>query len=126
MGTSDKVKTTSEKNVYGEDLKKLQAKKSRIISRIGEKYVSQHRGKDMTGTEYEELFKQLSEVERQIEVILEEKSDEALDSQSEEKLLRQRIIFSCVLVKDKCCIENIPNVRDVSYAFEILKKIGRK
>ncbi len=104
MGTSDKVKTTSEKNVYGEDLKKLQAKKSRILSRIGEKYVSQHRGKDMTGTEYEELFGQLSEVERQIEDILEEKTDEALDGPSEEKLLRQRIIFSCVLLFMLVCL----------------------
>ena len=36
------------------------------------------------------------------------------------------IIFSCVLVKDKCVIENIPNVRDVFYAFAILREIGAK
>jgi UDP-N-acetylglucosamine 1-carboxyvinyltransferase len=34
------------------------------------------------------------------------------------------IVFACVLVKDKCVIENIPNVRDVTFAFEILKSIG--
>lgn len=34
------------------------------------------------------------------------------------------IIFACVLVRDKCCIENVPNVRDVSFALEILSKIG--
>ena len=34
------------------------------------------------------------------------------------------IIFACVLVRDKCVIENIPNVRDVSFALDILKHIG--
>ena len=34
------------------------------------------------------------------------------------------IIFACVLVRDKCIVENIPNVRDVTFAFEILKSIG--
>lgn len=34
------------------------------------------------------------------------------------------IIFACVLVRDKCVIENIPNVRDVTFAFEILKAVG--
>ena len=34
------------------------------------------------------------------------------------------IIFACVLVREKCTIENIPNVRDVAFAFEILKSIG--
>ena len=36
------------------------------------------------------------------------------------------IIFSCVLVKQKCRIENVPNVRDVVYALEILKSLGAK
>ena len=34
------------------------------------------------------------------------------------------IIFACVLVRDKCVIENIPNVRDVSFALDILRHIG--
>ncbi len=36
------------------------------------------------------------------------------------------IIFACVLVKDKCVIENVPNVRDVTFALEIIKGIGAK
>lgn len=36
------------------------------------------------------------------------------------------IIFACVLVKDKCIIENVPNVRDVSFALEIIKGMGAK
>ena len=36
------------------------------------------------------------------------------------------IIFACVLVKDKCCIENIPNVRDVTFALDILRGMGAK
>jgi len=36
------------------------------------------------------------------------------------------IIFACVLVKDKCIIENIPNVRDVAISFEILKGMGAR
>lgn len=36
------------------------------------------------------------------------------------------IIFACVLVRDKCYIENMPNVRDVSFALEILSKIGAR
>lgn len=34
------------------------------------------------------------------------------------------IVFSCVLIKGKCIIENVPNVRDVSFAFEILRGMG--
>ncbi len=36
------------------------------------------------------------------------------------------IIFACVLVRDKCYIENMPNVRDVSFALEILSRIGAR
>lgn len=36
------------------------------------------------------------------------------------------IIFACVLVRDKCIIENIPNVRDVSVSLEILRDMGAK
>lgn len=36
------------------------------------------------------------------------------------------IIFACVLVRDKCCIENIPNVRDVTFALDIIRKMGAK
>ncbi len=36
------------------------------------------------------------------------------------------IIFACVLVKDKCIIENVPNVRDVSFALDIIKGMGAK
>lgn len=34
------------------------------------------------------------------------------------------IIFACVLIKDKCKIENIPNVRDVQVSFDILRSMG--
>lgn len=34
------------------------------------------------------------------------------------------IIFSCILVKDKCTIENIPLVSDVTFALEILRDMG--
>lgn len=36
------------------------------------------------------------------------------------------IIFACVLVRDKCYIENMPNVRDVTFALEILSKVGAR
>lgn len=36
------------------------------------------------------------------------------------------IIFACVLVRDKCVIENIPNVRDVSFALDILRGMGAR
>lgn len=36
------------------------------------------------------------------------------------------IIFACVLVRDKCIIENIPNVRDVAISFEILRGMGAR
>lgn len=36
------------------------------------------------------------------------------------------IIFACVLVRDKCCIENIPNVSDVTSAFNIIRSMGAK
>ncbi len=34
------------------------------------------------------------------------------------------IIYACVLVKDKCIIENVPNVIDINRSFEILKGMG--
>ncbi|MDD6094406.1 MAG: UDP-N-acetylglucosamine 1-carboxyvinyltransferase [Clostridia bacterium] len=34
------------------------------------------------------------------------------------------IIYACVLVEDKCVIENIPNVRDVELSLNILRKMG--
>ncbi len=36
------------------------------------------------------------------------------------------IIFASVLVKDKCVIENVPNVRDVTFALDIMRGIGAK
>jgi UDP-N-acetylglucosamine 1-carboxyvinyltransferase len=36
------------------------------------------------------------------------------------------IIYACLLVKDKCVIENIPNIRDVSLSLDILRKMGAK
>ena len=34
------------------------------------------------------------------------------------------IIYACVLVEDKCVIENVPNVRDVELSLNILRKMG--
>ncbi len=34
------------------------------------------------------------------------------------------IIYACVLVEDKCVIENVPNVRDVSLSLDILRDKG--
>lgn len=36
------------------------------------------------------------------------------------------IIFGCILTKDKCTIENLPVIRDVAKAFEILTAMGAK
>ncbi len=36
------------------------------------------------------------------------------------------IIFGCILTKDKCTIENLPDIRDVAKAFEILTAMGAK
>ena len=34
------------------------------------------------------------------------------------------IVYACVLVKDKCIIENVPNVLDINRSFEILRGMG--
>lgn len=34
------------------------------------------------------------------------------------------IIYSCVLVRGKCVLENIPAISDITYSFEILRGIG--
>ena len=34
------------------------------------------------------------------------------------------IILSCILIDDKCVIENIPNVSDVALAFDIIRSMG--
>ena len=34
------------------------------------------------------------------------------------------IIYACVLVRDKCIIENVPNVLDINRSFEILRGMG--
>jgi len=34
------------------------------------------------------------------------------------------IIYACVLVEDKCIIENVPDVRDVALSFNILRSMG--
>lgn len=36
------------------------------------------------------------------------------------------IIYGCILVKDKCVIENVPNIRDVEIALDILRGMGAK
>ena len=36
------------------------------------------------------------------------------------------IIFSTILTKDKCIIENVPNVSDLSLSFDILRLLGAK
>lgn len=36
------------------------------------------------------------------------------------------IIYGCILIKDKCVIENVPNIRDVSIALDILRGMGAK
>lgn len=36
------------------------------------------------------------------------------------------IIYACALVKDKCILENIPAISDITYSFEILRGIGAK
>lgn len=34
------------------------------------------------------------------------------------------IIFGCILTKDKCIIENLPDIRDVAKSFDILRSMG--
>ena len=36
------------------------------------------------------------------------------------------IIYACVMVEDKCVIENVPNVRDVSLSLDILRSMGAR
>ena len=36
------------------------------------------------------------------------------------------IIIGCILTRDKCIIENLPVIRDVAKAFEILTAMGAK
>ena len=36
------------------------------------------------------------------------------------------IIYACVLVKGKCILENIPDLSDIMYSFEILRGIGAR
>ena len=36
------------------------------------------------------------------------------------------IIYACVLVKGKCILENIPEISDITYSFEIIRGIGAR
>lgn len=36
------------------------------------------------------------------------------------------IIFGCILTKDKCIIENLPDIKDVAKAFDILRAMGAR
>ncbi len=36
------------------------------------------------------------------------------------------ILYACVMVEDKCIIENVPNVRDVALSLDILRGMGAK
>ena len=73
MGLFDilQIKTQNE-DAFEEELKELETQKKHIISEIGEKFASENRYNDMSGTEYEDLFKKLSKVESEMDRILDE------------------------------------------------------
>ncbi len=73
MGLFDllQIKTQNE-DAFEEELKELETQKKRIIREIGEKFASENRYNDMSGTEYEELFARLSKIESEMDKILDE------------------------------------------------------
>ncbi len=61
MGLFDRPKTMEPKaDVYEEKLNELKAQKIRITRQIGEKFIEENAGKDMTSTAYADLFSKLS------------------------------------------------------------------
>ncbi|WP_022766907.1 hypothetical protein [Butyrivibrio sp. XPD2006] len=73
MGLFDllQIKTQNE-DAFEEELKELETQKKHIIREIGEKFASENRYNDMSGTEYEELFARLSKIESQMDKLLDE------------------------------------------------------
>ncbi|WP_155828911.1 MULTISPECIES: hypothetical protein [unclassified Butyrivibrio] len=73
MGLFDllQIKTQNE-DAFEEELKELETQKKHIIEKIGEKFASENRYNDMSGTQYEELFHKLSKVEGEMDRLLDE------------------------------------------------------
>ena len=73
MGLFDllQIKTQNE-DAFEEELKELETQKKHIIEKIGEKFASENRYNDMSGTQYEELFHKLSKIEGEMDRLLDE------------------------------------------------------
>ena len=71
MGLFDKPQTNEEKgDVYDEKLRDLKAQKIRITRQIGEKFLEENAGRDMSGTVYRELFSQYDATLAEVELTL--------------------------------------------------------
>ncbi|WP_026522644.1 hypothetical protein [Butyrivibrio sp. VCB2001] len=73
MGLFDllQIKTQNE-DAFEEELKELETQKKHVIEKIGEKFASENRYNDMSGTQYEELFHKLSKIEGEMDRLLDE------------------------------------------------------
>ena len=107
------VKTPNE-DTFEEELKELETQKKRIISQIGEKFASENRFKDMSGTEYADLFERLSEIESEMDKILDEgpidnvlKDDEdsqQLEEATGKRKLQSRLVISGTVLFVIACL----------------------
>ena len=83
MGLFDllQIKTQNE-DAFEEELKELETQKKHIIEKIGEKFASENRYNDMSGTEYEELFARLSKIESEMDKILDQVAGQIKEAKS--------------------------------------------
>ncbi len=71
MGLFDRPHENETKgDVYEEKLRDLKAQKIRITRQIGEKFIEENEGKDLSDTAYADLFAQLSGTEDEIDLTL--------------------------------------------------------
>ena len=107
------IKASSEDG-FEEELKELETQKQHIISEIGEKFASENRYNDMSGTEYEDLFERLSEIESEMDKVLDEGSvDDVLkgdedtqqyDTGTSNRRLQTRLVISGTLLFVVVCL----------------------
>lgn len=71
MGLFDRLQANEEKgDAYDEKLRDLKAQKIRITRQIGEKFIEENAGKDMSETAYSDMFSQLEANSAEIELTL--------------------------------------------------------
>lgn len=114
MGLFDllQIKTQNE-DAFEEELKELETQKKHIIEKIGEKFASENRYNDMSGTQYEELFHKLSKIEGEMDRLLDEgpidnvlkgEEDEGQYEGASSRKLQSRLVISGTVLFVVVCL----------------------